>query len=191
MTALDCHSLFSYQYPFCHPRLFPRLSSLTPFSFCHPRRLSPTFLIGDPVKERIQCLVFCLFVFVCHPRFLLLSSLASPPSVILDISNRGSRVFSFVFLFLSVIPAFSFCHPRLPPLLSSSTLVIEDPASFLLSFCFCLSSPLSPSVILDVCNRGSSVVAFSLHTRASAQKIQRQPESRVSSGPAVARWPGW
>ncbi len=26
---------------------------------------------------------------------------------------------------------------------------------------------------------------------ASAQKFQRQPESRVSSGPAVARWPGW
>ena len=23
-------------------------------SFCHPRRLSPTFLIGDPIEERIQ-----------------------------------------------------------------------------------------------------------------------------------------
>ena len=30
----------------------------------------------------------------------------------------------------SVILAFSFCHPRHPPLLSSSTLVIEDPGSF-------------------------------------------------------------
>ena len=38
--------------------------SLTEFvsrnSFCHPRRLSPTFLIGDPIKGRIQS-----FFFVC------------------------------------------------------------------------------------------------------------------------------
>ena len=78
MTASDCRSLFSCQYPSC-----PALSSSTPFS------------------------------------------------VILDISNRGSRVLSFCFCLSSSPP---------PPL---------------------SSSPSPPSVILDISNRGSSVVAFS------------------------------
>ena len=66
----------------------------------------------------------CRSLFSCqypsyHPRF--------PPSVIL------------VFFLLSSSP-----FPRL----SSLTLVIEDPGSFLLSFCYCLSSPtLVPDLI--------------------------------------------
>ena len=94
MTASDCRSLFSCQYP-----------------SCHPRRLSPTpvpDLIGDPIKEWIQSSrgssVFglCLFPFVvasgaapscrcfsfcatfCHPRGRLSDAAGS--------SSRGSRV---------------------------------------------------------------------------------------------------
>ena len=44
MTASDCHSLFSYQYPFCHPRFFPSVI-LAP-----PLLSSSTLVIEDPVS---------------------------------------------------------------------------------------------------------------------------------------------
>ena len=65
MTASDCRSLFSCQYPSCHPRLLPS----------------------------------------CHPR--------PPPSVILDVSNRGSSVV-----------AFCICSRRIPGLPSALPAVV-------------------------------------------------------------------
>ena len=99
--------------------------ALSFLSFCHPRRLSPTFP--------------------------LLSSSTFPPSVILDISNRGSSVVAFSFSQPTTLDScfrrndsfglsFAIFMPR--PLLSSSTF-----------------PPLSSSTLVpDVLNRGSSQV---------------------------------
>ena len=73
------------------------------------------------------------------------------------------------------------------PLLSSSTLVIEDPASFL---CLCLS----PSVILDACprpDRGSSQgrdpVSFSMYPACSLRMNRKRDSETGRAGPGPAR----
>ena len=119
-------------FPSCHPRHPP---------LCHPRRLSPTpvpDLIGDPVKEWIQSSKgSSVFVF----------SFSQPTT--LDSCFRRNDSFGLSFaIFMPIPPPSSplvlLGHPAqntrrvilsnakdlLCPLLSSSTLVIEDPGSF-------------------------------------------------------------